>query len=68
MASIKPQTLANNETQTITDEESAFEMIELACGEIDQLTRAFKVIDSVCQELAAEVAEEVETDGKFIMH
>ncbi len=50
------------------DENAAFEMIELSCNELDQLTRAFKVIETMCAELTAEVEAENSTGKPFILH
>ena len=40
----------------LVEESLAFEMIELACNEVDSLTRAFNMINDLCQELQSEVA------------
>lgn len=40
------------------NEESAFDIIELAIDDIETLTRAFTVINRICQELDAQEAEE----------
>ena len=40
----------------LVEESIAFEMIELACDEVDSLTRAFQMITDLCQELNSEVA------------
>lgn len=45
---------------TKVDETLAFEMIELTCDELETLAKAFKMIDSVCRELQAEVDDEAE--------
>ncbi|MBN8550368.1 MAG: hypothetical protein J0M12_13730 [Deltaproteobacteria bacterium] len=37
-------------TQSPTLESDAFEMIELAMGDLDTLTRAFTLISEVCEE------------------
>lgn len=44
----------------LTDEELAFEMIEITCEEMDSLTKAFEMISNVCKELNGETVEEVE--------
>jgi hypothetical protein len=41
----------------LTDEELAFEMIEITCDEMDSLTRAFTMINDLCKELAEEIAQ-----------
>lgn len=38
----------------INDEETAFEIIELAIDDINILTRAFQVINNICEELSVE--------------
>ena len=42
---------ANKDVPELTDQELAFEMIEITCDEMDSLTRAFKMITTVCREL-----------------
>jgi len=44
----------------LTDEEMAFEMIELTCDEMDSLARAFDRIAAVCKQLSGEEVEEEE--------
>lgn len=46
------------EIPELTDEELAFEMIEITCEEMDSLTRAFTMMTEMCRELKAEVAAE----------
>ena len=53
---------------SVTDENEAFEMIELSCNELDQLTKAFKVIEEMCAELTSEVEAEGAISGPFILH
>jgi len=45
----------------LTDEEVAFEMIEITCDEMNSLTKAFEMISNLCKELNG---EEVETTDK----
>ena len=49
---------ANKEVPELTDQELAFEMIEITCDEMDSLTRAFTMITNVCRELNGELPEE----------
>ena len=49
----------------INDEESAFEIIELAIDDINVLTRAFQVINNICEELSVN-PEEVEEEADEI--
>ena len=44
----------------LTDQELAFEMIEITCDEMDSLSRAFEMINDLCIELAGEIAENPE--------
>lgn len=56
----------------LAEEALAFEMIELACGEVDSLTRAFDMINDLCQELthelSSELADEEEPRKKISIH
>ena len=53
----------------LTDEEVAFEMVELACDEMDSLSRAFNMITDLCAELTEEVEEEIAEDlGNLKIH
>ena len=66
---LKPE---DKEKKEVYDEESAFEIIELAIDDINILTRAFQVINNICEELsvekeAKEPTEDSETD-EYIMH
>ncbi len=45
----------------LTDEELAFEMIEITCDEMNSLAKAFEMISNLCQELNG---EEVEPAGE----
>lgn len=46
----------------LTEEEMAFEMVELTCDEIDSLSRAFTMITELCAELSQEVEQEIAED------
>ena len=48
----------------LTDEELAFEMIEITCDEMDSLSRAFEMISKVCRELNGEEADAVKSSEK----
>ena len=41
----------------LTDEELAFEMIEITCDEMDSLAKAFDMLSDLCRELNGEEAE-----------
>lgn len=43
----------------LTDEELAFEMIEITCDEMDSLAKAFDMLSDLCRELNGEEAEPV---------
>ena len=45
-------------TPEITDEELAFEMIEVTTDEIQSLARVFEMITNLCEDLTQEVEEE----------
>ena len=45
----------------LTDEELAFEMIEITCDEMESLTRAFEMISDLCADLTEEVKHELAT-------
>ncbi len=47
----------------VHDEESAFEIIELATEDIQVLTRAFQVINNICEELTADSGEDLDEDS-----
>lgn len=56
---------ARKEVPELTDEELAFEMLEITCDEMNSLAKAFDMISNLCKELngeevAAEEAEEAE--------
>lgn len=48
----------DDELLDMTDEQLAFEMIEITCDEMDSLTRALHMITDLCQELTEEIAVE----------
>jgi hypothetical protein len=50
----------------LTDEEIAFEMIELTCDEMDSLSRAFNMISDLCAELSEEVDQEASEESSTI--
>jgi hypothetical protein len=52
----------------LTDEELAFEMIEITCDEMDSLTRAFTMINDLCKELAEEIAANPVTPNESEIH
>jgi hypothetical protein len=41
----------------LAEEALAFEMIELACNEMDSLSRAFEMINDLCTQLQSDVDE-----------
>ena len=45
-------------TPELTDEELAFEMIEVTSDEIESLARVFDMITNLCEDLTQEVNEE----------
>jgi hypothetical protein len=55
---------ARKEVPDLTDEELAFEMLEITCDEMNSLAKAFDMISNLCKELngeevAAEEDEEI---------
>lgn len=52
----------------MTEQESAFEMIELSMAGLDVLTRAFQVIERACQESQAEYLPLVENPPKELIN
>lgn len=42
----------------LTDEELAFEMIEVTCDEMGSLTKVFQMLNDLCATLATEIVEE----------
>ena len=51
-----------------TSENEAFEMIELALGDLDTLTRAFNIISEVCAEGRQPAAICLETPPKALLN
>lgn len=51
---------ANKDVPELTDQEVAFEMIEITCEEMNSLARAFEMIANVCRELNGESPEDDE--------
>lgn len=47
----------NKEVPELTDEELAFEMIEITCDEMNSLAKAFEMISTLCKELNGEDSE-----------
>jgi len=56
------------ELPDLTDEEVAFEMIEITCDEMNSLARAFEMINELCQELSAEIARKPPTPPEHEIH
>jgi hypothetical protein len=57
----------DDELLDLTEEQLAFEMIELTCDEMDSLSRALHMISDLCQELTEEiVAEGVDTSDRTV--
>jgi hypothetical protein len=48
----------DDELLDMSEEQLAFEMIELTCDEMDSLTRALHMITDLCQELSEEIVVE----------
>lgn len=44
----------------LTDEELAFEMLEITCDEMNSLAKAFEMISDLCKELNGEEVESTE--------
>jgi hypothetical protein len=54
---------AKKEVPELTDEELAFEMLEITCDEMNSLAKAFDMISNLCKELnGEEVLAEEEAD------
>ncbi len=53
---------AKKEVPELTDQELAFEMIEITCEEMDSLTRAFEMLTNVCKELNDDQAGIIEEE------
>ena len=49
----------------LAEQELAFEMIELACGGVDSLTRAFDMISDLCTELQNDIVLSDVMPSKF---
>lgn len=49
---------ANKDVPELTDEELAFEMLEITCDEMNSLAKAFEKIALVCKELNGESVED----------
>lgn len=47
---------SNKQTPESTEEDLAFEMIELATDDVESLARAFNMINDLCKELSEEIA------------
>jgi hypothetical protein len=45
---------ARKEVPDLTDEELAFEMLEITCDEMNSLAKAFDMISNLCKELNGE--------------
>jgi len=57
----------DDELLDLTEEQLAFEMIEVTCDEMDSLTRVLHMITDLCQELSGEiVAEGVDTSDSIV--
>jgi hypothetical protein len=59
---------AKNDVPELTDQELAFEMIEITCDEMNSLARAFEMIANVCRELNGETVgedEELPTEAEL---
>jgi hypothetical protein len=54
--------LLDSTNPELTEEEMAFEMVELTCDELDSLSRAFTMISELCAELSQEVEQEIAED------
>jgi hypothetical protein len=54
---------ANKEVPELTDQELAFEMIEITCEEMNSLAKAFEMISALCDELNGEDSQELEADS-----
>ena len=50
----------------LTDEEVAFEMIEITCDEMNSLAKAFEMISDLCKELNGEGVEREESSEEEI--
>jgi hypothetical protein len=59
---------ANKDVPELTDEELAFEMVEITCDEMNSLAKAFDMISDLCKELNGEavLAEEDDEEDEEI--
>lgn len=53
----------NKDVPEPTDEELAFEMIEITCDEMNSLAKAFEMLSALCNELNSEEPKELEEDS-----
>lgn len=53
----------NKDVPELTDEELAFEMIEITCDEMNSLAKAFEMLSALCNELNGEEQKEQEDDS-----
>jgi hypothetical protein len=53
----------NKEVPELTDEELAFEMIEITCDEMNSLAKAFEMISALCNELNGGESQELDADS-----
>ncbi len=58
---------ANTEVPELTEEELAFEMVEITCEEMDSLAKAFEMISDLCKELNGEDVE-MDVPSEFELH
>jgi hypothetical protein len=57
---------ARKEVPELTDEELAFEMLEITCDEMNSLAKAFDMISNLCKELNGEEVTEEEGEDEEI--
>ena len=50
----------------LTDEELAFEMLEITCDEMNSLAKAFEMISDLCKELNGEEPERVDEEEEAL--
>ena len=50
------------EPLSLSDEELAFEMIEITCDELGDLTDILRIMTSVCEELSTEIVATADTN------
>jgi len=58
----------NKELPELTEEEVAFEMIEITSDDIDSLARAFSMITGLCRGLSEEIAGRPATPPESEIH